>query len=111
MIAPKIFINAAKSMVNLPKTRNDTFNKDGNQLLVHRLKFAELWNKIDPFKMMPTGVDPKHLLCALNFLTVYDTEHNSSHSLGKVDEKTYQKWSELFVDAISYLECEVVRFI
>jgi hypothetical protein len=70
-----------------------------------------LWNKINPYKTMPTGVDPKHLLWALYFLTVYDTEHNSAHSLGKVDEKTYQKWLELFVDAISHLECEVVRFI
>jgi hypothetical protein len=60
--------------------------------------------------MMPTGIDPNYLLWVLYFLTVYDTEHNSTHSLGEVDEKTYQKWSELFVVAISYLECEVVKF-
>ncbi|KAL3785406.1 hypothetical protein ACHAW5_007469 [Stephanodiscus triporus] len=34
-------------------------------------------------------------------------EQNRAHSLGKEDEKTYRKWSELFVDAISYLECKV----
>ncbi len=39
-------------------------------------------NKIDPFKTMPMGVHPKHLLWALCFLTVYDTEHNSSHRAG-----------------------------
>jgi hypothetical protein len=38
------------------------------------------------------------------------TEHNSSHRVGKVDKKTHQKWSELFVEAILYLECEVVSF-
>ena len=69
-----------------------------------------LWNKIDPFKTMPMGVTPKHLLWGLYFLAVYDTEHNSSHAVGKVDEKTYRKWSELFVKAISYLEYEVVSF-
>jgi hypothetical protein len=53
-----------------------------------------LWNKIDPNKTMPTGVHPKHLLWALYFLVVYDTEHNSSQMMGKVDEKTYPKSSE-----------------
>jgi hypothetical protein len=59
---------------------------------------------------MPMGVDPKHLLWALYFLTVYDTEHNSSQRVGKVDKKTYRKWLELFVEAISWLEYEVVSF-
>jgi hypothetical protein len=108
-IAPNIIINAAKSMVNLPQTRNDTFERRWKSAFGASPEVCcLLWNKINPYKTMPTGVDPKHLLWALYFLTVYDTEHNSAHSLGKVDEKTYRKWSELFVDAISYLECEVV---
>ncbi len=57
---------------------------------------------------MPAGVNPKHILWALLFLTVYDTEHNSAQRLGNVDKKTYRKWSEVFVIAISYLECKVV---
>jgi hypothetical protein len=57
---------------------------------------------------MPAGVDRKHILWALLFLTVYDTEHNSSQRLGNVDEKTYRKWSKLSVAAISYLECKVL---
>ena len=69
-----------------------------------------LWNKIDPFKTMPRGVTPKHLLWGLYFLAVYDTEHNSSHAVGKVDKKTYRKWSELFVKAILYLKYKVVSF-
>ncbi|KAL3795507.1 LOW QUALITY PROTEIN: hypothetical protein ACHAW5_011307 [Stephanodiscus triporus] len=107
-IAPNIIINAAKSMVNLPQIRNDTFERRWKSAFGASPEVCcLLWNKINPYKTMPTGVDPKHLLWALYFLTVYDTEHNSAHSLGKVDEKTYRKWSELFVDAISYLECEV----
>ena len=54
------------------------------------------------------GVNPKHILWTLLFLTLYDTEHNSAQRLGNVVGKTYPKWSELFVIVISYLECEVV---
>lgn len=57
---------------------------------------------------MPKGVQPKHLLWGLLFLTTYDTEENLAQRVGNVDEKTFRKWSRLFVDAISYLECEVV---
>ena len=89
-IAPNIIINAGKDMVNLPQTRNDTFNRRWNSEFGASPKVCSvLWNKIDPFKTMPMGVHPKHLLWALCFLTVYDTEHNSSHRAGKVDKKTH----------------------
>ena len=108
-ITPNMIINAAKSMVNLPQTRNNTFDQRWKSSFGAPPEVCcELWNKIDPYKTMPAGVDPKHILWALLFLTVYDTEHNSAQRLGNVDEKTYRKWSELFVIAISYLECEVV---
>ena len=98
-IAPNIIINAAKDMVNLPQTRNDTFNRRWNSVFGASPKVCSvLWNKIDSFKTMPMGVHPKHMLWALCFLTVYDTEHNSSHRVGKVDKKTHRKWSELFVE-------------
>jgi hypothetical protein len=77
-IAPNIIINAAKDMVSLPQTRNDTFNQRWNSALGALPKVCSvLWNKINPFKTMPMGIHPKHLLWALCFLTVYDTEHNS----------------------------------
>jgi hypothetical protein len=89
-IAPSIIINAAKDNVNLPQTRNDAFNQRWNSAFGASPKVCSvLWNKINPFKTMPMGIDPKHLLWVLCFLTVYDTEHNSSHRVGKVDEKTY----------------------
>jgi hypothetical protein len=63
VIAPKIIINAAKSMVNLPKTRNDTFDRQWKSAFSASPEVCcKLWNKMDPFKMMPTGVDQKHLL-------------------------------------------------
>ncbi len=74
VIAPKIILNAAKSMVNLPNTRNDTFNRQWKSVFGALPEVCcKLWNKINPFKMMPTGADPKHLRWALYFLTVYDT--------------------------------------
>ncbi len=90
-ITPNIFINAAKDIiVNLPRSKNDDFNWRWNSAFGASPKVCSvLWNKIDPFKTMPMGVDSKNLLWALYFLTVYDTEHNSSHRVGKVDEKTY----------------------
>jgi hypothetical protein len=64
---------------------------NGSQHLVHCLKFAACFGtKLIHSNQFPTGIDPKHLLWALYFLTVYDTEHNSSHSLGKVGKKTYK---------------------
>ena len=57
---------------------------------------------------MPAGVEEKHLLWSLRFLRVYDTEENGACAVGKVDEKTYRKWTFLFVEEISYLESEVV---
>jgi hypothetical protein len=110
-ITPDIIINAAEDIVNLPQSRNDVFNRRWNSAFGASPEVCSvLWNKMDPFETMPRGVAPKHLLWGLYFLTVYDTEHNSSHALGKVDKKTYRKWSELFVEAISFLEYEVVSF-
>ncbi len=67
-----------------------------------------LWNKINPYKTIPAGIDPKHILQALLFLTVYDTEQNSSQRLGNMDVKAHCKWPKLFVIVILYLECKVV---
>lgn len=49
-----------------------------------------------------------HLLWGLYLLKVYGTGDTSSSNVGGVDDKTWRKWTELFVDAISYLEYDVV---
>ncbi|KAL3791578.1 hypothetical protein ACHAW5_000881 [Stephanodiscus triporus] len=85
-ITPNMIINVAKSMVNLPQIRNHTFNRR--------------WKSSFGAPPEVCCVDPKHILWALLFLTVYNTEHNSAQRLGNVDEKTYRKWSKLFVIAI-----------
>ena len=73
-----------------------------------------LWNKIDPRRTM-VGVgqapEPKHLLWALIFLRIYDTDEVNSRLVGGVDEKTFRKWAHPFVEAISFLEYPVVRSV
>ena len=109
---PTTFSNALESMLHhLPQTRNTVFDRQWKSAYGATPEVCcVLWNKIDPNKTMPTGVNPKNLLWVLHFLKAYHTEHKSLQFLGKVDKKTYRKWFELFVDAISYLECEVARY-
>lgn len=66
-----------------------------------------LWDMLEPERTMPPGAQLKHLLWGLLFMTTYDIEETLAHR-AKVDEKTFRKWSQLFVVAISYLECDVV---
>ena len=46
----------------------------------------------------------EHLLWALCLLSTYDTEENLSAKFGGVDEKTFRKWSWLFIHLISGLQ-------
>ena len=65
------------------------------------------WHLLDPYENMPQGVKPQHLLFALLFLKLYLNERTNADICG-VDKKTYQKWTWIFVDAISWLEADVV---
>ena len=70
-----------------------------------------IWERLDPFEsILPyhRGVQFKHLLWALLFMKIYGTEHLHTSLVGGVDEKTFRKWSWIFIDAIADLECEVV---
>ena len=50
-ITPNIIINAAEDIVNLPQSRNDTFNRRWNSAFGASPEVCSvLWNKIDPFK-------------------------------------------------------------
>lgn len=69
---------------------------------------AELWTRINPEKNMPKGHKPKHILWMLIFLKLYDQEEINSVKVGGVDEKTFRKWTWLFIEATSYLEYPVV---
>jgi hypothetical protein len=58
-----MIINATNDMISLPQTRNDAFNRRWNSAFGASPEVCSvLWNKIDPFKTMPMGVHPKHLL-------------------------------------------------
>ena len=72
----------------------------------------KIWQKLDPLETIEKehkGVKIKHLLWALLFMKTYSKESVHSSLVGGVDEKTFRKWAWIFVEAISYLECDVVR--
>ena len=67
-----------------------------------------VWDMLDPHENMPKGVEPKHLLWGLLFVKVYFKELVLAGMVGCPDEKTFRKWSSLFVYHISWLEPEIV---
>ena len=81
-----------------------------------------IWRKLFPVNVnirpdehMPRGAHPRHLLWALYFLKGYPLNNTARSTVSttnmRVDEKTWRKWTKLFVDAISYLESEVVSLV
>ena len=77
---------------------------------------SEAWNLINPGQTQElVNAEPKHLLWALVFLTLYCTEAVLTRLVGGVDNKTYRKWSNRFAGALSGLKQRVIiwghRFI
>lgn len=74
-----------------------------------------IWNELNPCRTMGKSAHPRHLLWALYFLRVYPTEKMGrsavAESTGHVDEKTWRKWTQIFVKAISFLESRVVSHV
>lgn len=69
---------------------------------------SHVWEMIDPTNQMPQGVKPMHLLWCLMFLKVYASESVLCALAGGVDEKTFRKWTWLFVYEINDLYPEIV---
>ena len=68
-----------------------------------------VWNSLADQDLHPHGALPIHMLCALLFLKLYESEH-INRSLAGLDEKTFRKWQWLYVDLIA-LKLYVVRSI
>jgi hypothetical protein len=45
------------------------------------------------------------------FLRLYNSEAVNGMSIGSVDEKTFWKWTRIFIEATSYLKFPVVRVL
>jgi len=69
---------------------------------------SKLWYLCDPVNHLPNGVEPVHILWAMLFLKLYMSESVHAQMVGGVDEKTFRKWSGLFIDLMSYQESKVV---
>jgi hypothetical protein len=63
----------------------------------------KIWSLLEDAMNLPDRARKIHLLFALHFLKLYQTEEvNSINS--KVREKTFRKWCKAFVPAIASLE-------
>lgn len=69
---------------------------------------ADLWTRIDPANTMPDGAAPHHLTWMFYFMKLYNQEETNSINVGGVDEKSFRKWTWLFIEATSFLEYPVV---
>ena len=108
MIEDRQIIEAAEGLINNDSESQGIFVRRWNSAFGAPPRVCcILWNMLEPERTMPPGVQLKHLLWGLLFLTTYDTEETLAHR-AKVYEKTFRKWSRFFVVAISYLECDVV---
>lgn len=58
------------------------------------------WNMLE--NEIPYGGEPKHLLWALMLLKQYNTENCNAANVG-VDEKTFRKWSWIFIRMLANL--------
>jgi hypothetical protein len=72
---------------------------------------AELWNLINPVLSVSRNAQPKHLLWALLLMKQYSTEEVNVRLVGGADNKTYRKWSWLFIEAIANLKASVVSVL
>ena len=69
---------------------------------------SQLWDHLSPSETINRLARPKHLLWALVFLKVYASESVLCTLVSCPDEKTFRKWTRVFVDEISYLENSIV---
>lgn len=72
---------------------------------------AEIWERLNPLETIEKEfhvVQIYHLLWALIFMKLYTKESIHASLVGGVNEKTFCKWTWIFVEAISLLEFDLV---
>lgn len=90
--------------------RNDTFDRRWKAHFgTSPENCVTLWNMCRPYETMPKGVMLCHLLWALLFLKLYNSEEKNAGDAG-ADEKTYRKWTWLFVEEISFQEAKTIMW-
>ena len=76
---------------------------------VPALVMAKVWQLLELHDIeMAKGATKEHLLWALHYAKVYDSESNSCNTVGTLDEKTFRKWQRNFFEYVASLEEEVI---
>jgi len=65
---------------------------------------AVLWNRMDDKSLLPEDMLVKHLLWGLSFLKLYNNQRVHAPGICGADEKTFQKWVWIVLDALGELE-------
>ena len=71
---------------------------------------STVWYRLFQADLLPEKGQPKHLLWGQLFLRIYNSEEVHA-GLAGVDEKTFRKWSLLFIKATSYLVSRIVSSV
>jgi len=113
LILPEsVFVEAAEPILRRPIKSLDGLREHRRWMACFGAKpivMADVWTRIDPERNMPKGAEPRHLTWSFYLMKLYNQEEVNSINVGGVDEKTFRKWSWLFIEATSYLEYPVVR--
>ena len=115
-VSPEVFKIAGQVMMNstTTNTESSTFQRRWRSMFgASPLVCCKLWVLLARFRKHMTRPQHKHLLWALMFLRKYSNDHDLANTAAggwddAVDEKTFRKWIWLFVEAISFLEMDVI---
>lgn len=112
MITPEGFVSLIGEVLQYPTNRRWTRETEERRCLAffgaNATVIATIWNKIVDDGNLDRLARPKHLLWALLFLKLYDTEDVHCRIVGWVDPKTFREWSWYFVEKISQMKDQTI---
>ena len=117
-IAPELFQELGASILRKRISETETFRRLwANKFGASPSMCSILWVRLEDEREheMPNNPQPKHLLWALMLLRTYADEPDMAKDAGgedggRVDPKTFRKWSWHFVRGLSFLEPLVIRW-
>ena len=105
--------NHAREMHNMPLKETEVCTDSERRIFRATLgvsfrTLSELWNMLDPTRMISDRAKPKHLLWTLVFLKVNKSEPVHLKLTGCKSRDTFRQWVNRFAAAIADLETSVI---
>ena len=107
---PDVFVQLALVMLNKKATSYLNCREFRSHFGCNSDVVSKIWKWVMSNKTctLPSSCQPIHLLWALLFMRVYTSEETMGSMCGGVGEKTFRKWTKLFIFEIEKLEPEEV---